>query len=144
MTTLTQVPKKVERADAINSTTWVAWLDTLKGHDAEGNITYNKRRLTESQSRAVHRWKHQGDLPSLWSADRLACAIGCHIDEFFGWADEKDLPSWMYSAPWFETSALTEEDLRQIERTWRELHPAEPKRRSRQAQVQARDRKVAA
>jgi hypothetical protein len=52
-------------------------------HNARRQGIAHAARLLPVTKRTIHRWKLAGHVP-VWSADRLACAIGLHPSEIWG------------------------------------------------------------
>lgn len=103
--------------------TFAAWLRTMRSTDGDGAVRINGTRLSETQTRQVYRWEHEGAHPSFFSADAFAVAVGRHINEFLvDFAAERGLPVWASGEPpAFETTALDDDPT-----GWAEVRAAWP------------------
>lgn len=77
------------RTNDLNREAWVRWL--------EMRLRVSEVPLTDSDVRSLYRWRHQGDSPTVFTADALLCryrgALGL-IYEFETYCEEQGISMW--------------------------------------------------
>jgi len=109
-------PARVSLA-SINRTAFLAFLAEKEHHEGDEVRLFNGRQLSETDNRALHRWRVEGSTPDLWRVDKFLVAIGVHLDEFFDWCAKLGLDPWQFGEPdWHKE----EPDWDEIDKTWRD------------------------
>lgn len=111
-----KAPARTSQA-AINKTAWLAFLAEKESHEGDGVRSFNGRYLSETDNRALHRWRVEGANPDIWRVDKFLVAIGIHLDEFFDWCDKLEVSPWQFGEPQWHTE---EPDWEEIDKTWKE------------------------
>jgi hypothetical protein len=96
--------------------TWWAWVKTQRTVEESSAVRVGGRRVSESESRNLHRWRNGSSL-SLWSADEFCVAHGLSVNDYFSWARARKRRAWAVRQPWFE-HPLTRADWEVICRDW--------------------------
>lgn len=109
--------RRYHSAADLNPTTWWQWVMTHLSVDENGAVRVNGRRVSETRTRQLHRWRH-GTAPSLWAADGFVISFDLHVGAYFAWAEAEGLQAWAIAPPWFEAEPLTPEALAEIRRAW--------------------------
>jgi hypothetical protein len=96
------------REDDLERASWLDYLETVATTD--DGLRINGQRVTDSQRRALHRWRVEGASPSFFSADRFLTAFDLHIDDFFIHCLAHSLPIWAsgHAPVWHDDDALFE------------------------------------
>lgn len=101
MTTV-EAAKTAPKGQSLNCLSQTAWAAFLAAHikkDDGGAWILNRRRLSESHSRAYYRWKHEGAKPTIFSADVFLTTYWVHIDAYFTWCEVEGLDPWEFGEP---------------------------------------------
>jgi hypothetical protein len=99
----------------INRTAFLAFVSRFEVEDGDGTRLFNGRQISETRSRALHRWRVEGASPDIFSVDTFLVHIGIHLDEFFDWCEEMGIEAWQFGEPdWHKE----EPDWEEINRTW--------------------------
>jgi hypothetical protein len=103
MTTTKVERKHLPRGQSKNCLSQKAWAAYLAAHirktAEEGAWILNGVRLSESDSRSYYRWKHEGNKPTIWSADHFLVRHRVHLDAYFTWCELNGLDAWEFGEP---------------------------------------------
>jgi hypothetical protein len=114
---LSPLTKRTTRDNSINRTAWLAFLSENERF-VDGAREINGRLMTETQTRAIHRWRKDGTTPDIWMIDDFLVAVGIHLDEYFLWCAKLGINAWANEEPEWHSRELTDEDWKQIEADW--------------------------
>lgn len=99
----------------IDRTAFLAFVAEFEHVD--GTRLFNGRQISETRSRALHRWRVEGSSPDIWSVDTFLVHIGIHLDTFFDWCAKLEIDPWLFGEPdWHKE----EPDWKEIDKTWKE------------------------
>lgn len=111
---------KAPSGRSFNTITREAFLDFIamfESQEGDGVRLFNGRQLSETRSRALHRWRVEGASPDIWSADTFLVHIGIHLNEFFDWCERAGIDPWLCGEPAWHKE---EPDWKEIDKTWKE------------------------
>lgn len=114
MATAPVKPRTGTSYNDIDAVVWLAFLTSIERVE-DGQRYLNGYPITETMSRGLYRWRHEGTTPTLFVVDRYLVAIGLHLDEFFDWATERGLDPWLHGEPEWHRAAP---DWDEIDKTW--------------------------
>jgi len=124
-TVATWLPRKqVQRADTISGKVLLQWIEEHSREEHRHGRLINETPISETLTRAIYRWEHDGVNPSLTKAEEALLQFGgVTCREFEQWAKEHDLCIWVGGAApsWWddESNSRLFEDLQSTDPMWR-------------------------
>lgn len=101
----------------IDRTAFLAFVSEKETTDGDGVRLFNGHTISETRSRALHRWRVEGASPDLWSVDVFLVHIGIHLNEFFDWCERLGIDPWTRGEPQWHKE---EPDWDEIDKTWKD------------------------
>jgi hypothetical protein len=87
------------RRFAVHPESWKAYIEELLFQDAEGRTTFDGQLVSESDTRALYRWRKEGATPDLSKADAFLCRYYLSFSFFELWCELEERPVWANGPP---------------------------------------------
>ena len=85
--------------DALNRKSWLEFIASYIYGEPGQPTRFNGKRVKDSHKRAIYRWTHEGNSPSIWTADAFLVYYEMILEDYFVWCEDLGKEAWARGAP---------------------------------------------